>query len=202
MIEIYPTFEKILSREHKEEMLKQKSLVIWFTGLSGSGKTTLASAFEKRLFEKGFLTQILDGDNIRAGINNNLGFSETDRLENIRRVSEVSKLFLNAGIVTLCAFVSPNEPIRNQVRNIIGKENFFEVYISTPIEVCEKRDVKGLYAKARKGLISDFTGITSPFEPPLHPDLSIDTSSLSVDECVDTLQEHIIPRISFNNSIF
>jgi adenylylsulfate kinase len=201
MAEIFPIYERILSRDHKEMKLKQRSLAIWFTGLSGAGKTTLASALEQDLFEKGFFTQFLDGDNIRDGINNNLGFSDSDRIENIRRVSEVAKLFIHSGIITICSFISPTEHIRNLAKKIIGEENFFEVYLSTPIDVCEARDVKGLYVKARKGLIMDFTGITSPFEAPLKPDLSIDTSCLTIKEGVSILQEHILPKISHNNTL-
>jgi len=160
---IHPVFERIIPRTTKEERLNQKAKVIWFTGLSGSGKTTLASALEKKLFEMGYFTQILDGDNIRTGINNNLGFSEEDRLENIRRIAEVSKLILNCGVVTICAFISPTEEIRQMAMDIIGKEDFIEVYVSTPVEVCEQRDVKGLYAKARAGLIQDITGVNAPF---------------------------------------
>lgn len=196
MNNIHPVFDQIISRGYKEERLKQKGKVIWFTGLSGSGKTTLASALEKQLFNDGFLTQILDGDNIRSGINNNLGFSNDDRFENIRRIAEVSKLFLNCGVITICSFVSPTEHIRNNVKLIIGEDNFFEIYVSTPIEICEKRDTKGLYAKARAGLIKDFTGINSPFEPPVKPDLAIDTSQISIENAIAQLSSKLIPILS------
>jgi adenylylsulfate kinase len=193
MNHIYPVFDKIVLREQKERRLNQHSVVVWFTGLSGSGKTTLAIALEKELFEQGFLTQILDGDNIRTGINNNLKFSPEDRIENIRRIAEVSKLFLHCGIITLCAFVSPTQEIRQLVRTIVGKESFFEIYVNTPIEVCEQRDVKGLYAKARAGEIKDFTGVNAPYENPDDADFIIDTSSLTLDKCVELLISELLP---------
>jgi adenylylsulfate kinase len=183
---IFPT-DKILQRSDKEKLLKQKGIAIWFTGLSGSGKTTIAIALEKELHKKGFLTQILDGDNIRAGINNNLGFSDTDRLENVRRISEVTKLFINTGIITICCFVSPTKEIRSIARNIIGQEDFIEIFVNTSLDTCEKRDVKGLYAKARKGEIKDFTGIRAPFETPENPALELKTTELSIEECVQKI---------------
>lgn len=154
---IHPIFHRLLQRSDKETMLKQRSKVIWLTGLSGSGKSTIAEAVEKILHEKGYLTMLLDGDNIRTGINNNLTFSDADRIENIRRIAEVSKLFLNCGIITLNSFVSPTNEIRAMAKNIIGEADFVEVYVNAPLEVCEARDVKGLYAKARAGLIPDLT---------------------------------------------
>lgn len=163
---IHPIFDTILNRGDKEKLLKQKSIVVWMVGLSGSGKSTLARAIENELHLQGHLTQLLDGDNLRTGINNNLGFSENDRLENIRRAAEVSKLFMNAGLITICSFISPTEEIRTIARTIIGEENFFEVYINAPFEVCEQRDVKGLYKKARNGEIKNFTGLDAPFEAP------------------------------------
>jgi len=200
MNHIYPVFEQIIPREEKEIRLKQKAKVLWFTGLSGSGKTTLASALERNLFERGYLTQFLDGDNIRSGINNNLGFSNEDRLENIRRISEVSKLFLNCGIITICAFVSPTEKMRQIVKDIIGDNDFYEVFVSTPIEVCEQRDIKGLYAKARAGIIKDFTGVNAPFEIPGNANLTIDTSKHKPEECVSVLLDHILPIVAVNDS--
>ncbi|MDE6451934.1 MAG: adenylyl-sulfate kinase [Odoribacter sp.] len=192
---IYPIFDKMLQREDRETLLKQKGIMIWFTGLSGSGKSTLAIALERELYKRGLLCRILDGDNIRSGINNNLGFSETDRKENIRRIAEVSKLFVDCGIITLAAFISPTKAIRQLASDIIGKKDFLEVFVSTPIEECEKRDVKGLYAKARRGEIKDFTGISSPFEAPDHPFISIDTSRQSLEESVKILLEAIMPKI-------
>lgn len=194
---IYPIFDKMLTRADKEELLKQHSVMIWFTGLSGSGKSTIAIALERELQKRGLLCRILDGDNIRSGINNNLGFSEEDRVENIRRIAEIGKLFVDTGIITIAAFISPNNDLREMAANIIGKENFLEIFVSTPIEECERRDVKGLYAKARRGEIKNFTGISAPFEAPKNPALSIDTSKLSVEESVNKLLELILPRISF-----
>lgn len=192
---IYPIFDRMLSRQDKEELLKQHSVMIWFTGLSGSGKSTIAIALERELHKRGLLCRILDGDNIRSGINNNLGFTEADRIENIRRIAEVSKLFVDTGIITIAAFISPSNDIREMAANIIGKDDFLEVYVSTPIEECERRDVKGLYAKARRGEIKDFTGISTPFEAPAHPALTLDTSALSLEESVNKLLELILPRI-------
>ena len=192
---IYPIFDRMLSRQDKEELLKQHSVMIWFTGLSGSGKSTIAIALERELHKRGLLCRILDGDNIRSGINNNLGFTEADRIENIRRIAEVSKLFVDTGIITIAAFISPSNDIREMAANIIGKDDFLEVYVSTPIEECERRDVKGLYAKARRGEIKNFTGISAPFEAPAHPALTLDTSALSLEEYVNKLLELILPRI-------
>lgn len=192
---IYPIFDRMLTRADKEELLKQHSVMIWFTGLSGSGKSTIAIALERELQKRGLLCRILDGDNIRSGINNNLGFSTEDRVENIRRIAEIGKLFVDTGIITLAAFISPNNDIREMAANIIGKEDFMEIYVSTPIEECERRDVKGLYAKARKGEIKKFTGISAPFEAPEHPALSLDTSKLSVEESVNKLLDLILPRV-------
>ena len=192
---IYPIFDRMLSRQDKEELLKQHSVMIWFTGLSGSGKSTIAIALERELHKRGLLCRILDGDNIRSGINNNLGFTEADRIENIRRIAEVSKLFVDTGIITIAAFISPSNDIREMAANIIGKDDFLEVYVSTPNEECERRDVKGLYAKARRGEIKNFTGISAPFEAPAHPALTLDTSALSLEESVNKLLELILPRI-------
>ena len=194
---IYPIFDRMLTRADKEALLKQHSVMIWFTGLSGSGKSTIAIALERELQKRGLLCRILDGDNIRSGLNNNLGFSEEDRVENIRRIAEIGKLFVDTGIITIAAFISPNNDIREMAANIIGKENFLEIFVSTPIEECERRDVKGLYAKARRGEIKNFTGISAPFEAPANPALSIDTSKLSVEESVNKLLELILPKISF-----
>ena len=192
---IYPIFDRMLAREDKEELLKQRSVMIWFTGLSGSGKSTIAIALERELHKRGLLCRILDGDNIRSGINNNLGFTEADRIENIRRIAEVSKLFVDTGIITIAAFISPSNDIREMAANIIGKDDFLEVYVSTPIEECERRDVKGLYAKARRGEIKNFTGISAPYEAPAHPALTLDTSALSLEKSVNKLLELILPRI-------
>ena len=192
---IYPIFDRMMGREDKESLLRQRSVMVWFTGLSGSGKSTIAIALERELHQRGLLCRILDGDNIRSGINNNLGFSPEDRVENIRRIAEVSKLFIDTGVITIAAFISPNNELREMASSIIGKENFLEIYVNTPIEECERRDVKGLYAKARKGEIKDFTGVSAPFEAPEHPALSLDTSILSLEESVNKLLGLILPKV-------
>ena len=194
---IFPIFDKIAGRAEKEQFLNQKSKVIWMTGLSGSGKTTIAIALEKELLQRGFFTQVLDGDNIRVGINNNLGFSEEDRTENIRRIAEVSKLFLNCGIITINCFVSPTKAIRENAKKIIGALDFIEVFIDTPIEICEQRDVKGLYKKARAGEIKDFTGINAPFEAPTNAKVVIKTKNKTVTQSVDDLLLVVLPLITY-----
>ncbi len=194
---IFPVFDQLLQRKDKEELLQQKAKVVWMTGLSGSGKTTIAKVVERKLHDNGFVTQLLDGDNIRAGIGNNLTFAADDRKENIRRISEVSKLFLNCGIVCINSFVSPTNEIRQQILDIIGKENVLMVYINTPLEECEKRDVKGLYAKARKGEIPNFTGISAPFDVPNDPYLDVPTVGKSVEESADIILETLLPLITF-----
>jgi adenylylsulfate kinase len=192
---IYPVFHKIIQREDKEKRLNQKANVVWFAGLSGAGKTTLAKRLEEELFSRGFMVQILDGDNIRSGINSNLSFTDKDRHENIRRIAEVSKLFLNCGIIAINSFISPTREIRHMARDIIGKDDFIEVYINSPLTICEQRDVKGLYAKARRGEIKDFTGISSPFEVPAGADLEIRTDLLSIEASVEKLLEFILPKV-------
>lgn len=196
--EIYPVFNEILQRKDKERYLNQQSKVIWLTGLSGSGKTTIAKTLERELYKRGYLAQVLDGDNVRTGINNNLAFSDKDRIENIRRIAEVSKLFLHCGIITINSFISPTEKIRNMAMDIIGRENFFEVYINAPLEVCEERDTKGLYKKARAGQIKDFTGISAPFEVPPNPDLEIHTDQMTVEESMELCLAHVLPVITLN----
>ncbi len=193
---IHPIFHRILQRTDKEQLLNQTARVIWLTGLSGSGKSTIAEGLEKKLYKNDFLTQILDGDNIRTGINKNLGFSELDRLENIRRIAEVSKLFLNCGIITVNSFVSPTNDVRELAKEIIGEKDFVEIFINCPLEICEQRDVKGLYAKARKGEIKDFTGISSPFEAPIAPSLEIKSNELSIEESIESIFSFILPLIT------
>lgn len=193
---IYPVFGRMASREDKESLLGQRGLMVWFTGLSGSGKSTLAIALEQALQKRGLLCRILDGDNIRCGINKNLGFSPEDRVENIRRIAEVGKLFVETGVITLSAFISPLRELRAMAEEIIGKDDFMEVYVSTPLAECERRDVKGLYAKARRGEIRDFTGISAPFEPPEAPALSLNTEALSVESAVEILLEQVLPRVT------
>lgn len=197
MDNIHPDFERIISKEQKEKRLKQRATVFWFTGLSGSGKSTIAEHFEKKLFSEGYFTQVLDGDNIRSGINSDLGFSLEDRKENIRRISEIAKLYTNSGIISLVSFISPTVAARANAKKIIGAENFIEVYINTPLEICEARDVKGLYKKARAGEIPDFSGISSPYEAPVNPEIEITTTSQSIDACVDKLYNFAQPLITF-----
>ena len=193
---IHPVFDRIIGREDKELFLKQKARVIWMTGLSGSGKTTIAIGVEKELQKRGFLTQILDGDNIRTGINKNLGFSEEDRFENIRRIAEVSKLFVNCGIITINCFVSPTLAIREQAKEIIGDADFREIYVNASYQECEKRDVKGLYKKARNGEIKNFTGLDAPFEAPENAFLEIKTADMSIEESVNYLVKVILSDIT------
>ncbi len=181
---IHPTFENLISRAQKESFLNQKGVVLWFTGLSGSGKSTIAQALEKELFRRGFHVQTLDGDNVRTGLCSNLTFTLEDRSENIRRVAEVANLFMKSGIICLCTFVSPTRSIRKMAYDIVGENDFLEIFIDTPLEVCEKRDVKGLYKKARKGKIKNFTGIDSPFEAPQHPFTTIKTEQRKISDCV------------------
>ncbi len=186
------------SRSEKEKRLNQKARAIWMTGLSGSGKSTLGLGLEKELSKRGFLTQLLDGDLVRAGINNNLSFSVQDRRENIRRIAEISKLFIRCGIITIDCFISPTNEIRALAREIIGKDDFIEVYMNASIETCEFRDTKGLYAKARRGEIRDFTGIDSPFEPPDHPDLEFNSSELTIEKTIGKALHFILPKIQLS----
>lgn len=194
---VVPVFEKLISREEKEMLLHQRARVIWFTGLPCSGKTTLAVRLEKELYSRGYACQVLDGDNIRSGINNNLGFTAEDRFENIRRIAEVSKLFVNAGIITLNAFVSPTNDIRKLARNIIGEDDFIEIFLNSSLQECERRDVKGMYSKARQGIISDFTGINAPFEIPENPQLEIHTDTETIENSVKMILESVLPLIEF-----
>jgi adenylylsulfate kinase len=193
---IHPIFDRLLQREDREQRLRQRSKVLWLTGLSGSGKSTIAQHLERRLYNEGFFAQVLDGDNIRSGINNNLGFSHEDRQENIRRIAEIARLYLNSGIITLNSFISPTIAIREMAKTIIGPDDFLEIYINAPIELCEARDVKGLYKKARAGQIKGFTGIDAPYESPQNPFLEIKTDKLSLEESVDQLFNYIHPIIT------
>lgn len=192
---IHPIFDRLLTPADFERRLGQRGTVLWFTGLSGSGKSTVAIQVERRLFEEGFLPKVLDGDNIRTGINSNLRFSEEDRLENIRRIAEVSRLFIQSGIICINSFISPKRAMRDLARQIIGPEHFIEVYINAPIEVCEERDVKGLYQKARQGLIKDFTGIDDVYEAPEAPEIEIHTNLVGVNEGVEQILNYLRPRI-------
>lgn len=194
---IHPIFNTILGTPEKEQLLNQHSIVLWMVGLSGSGKSTLARAIENELFEKGFYTMLLDGDNLRTGVNSNLGFSPEERAENIRRAAEVAKLFAGNGCITICSFISPTHEIRDMAKKVVG-DKFVEVYINCPLEVCEERDVKGLYAKARAGEIPEFTGVSAPFEAPESPDIDVDTANLRLEEAKNYLLEEILKRIKKN----
>lgn len=176
---------------------KHNSFLIWFTGLSGSGKSTIANLVEIRLHKASINTYLLDGDNIRKGINKDLTFSSEDRAENIRRIAEISNLFVDAGVVVLGAFISPNRKDRENIKNIVGKNNFIEVYINTSLQECERRDVKGLYKKARKGEIKNFTGISAPYEVPINPDIEIKTEMFSVEEAVDSILKVIKRKLKY-----
>ena len=197
MNNLFP-FESKIKKDDRFRLLNQQPKVIWFTGLSGSGKSTLATHLEFQLYAQNFKTYLLDGDNIRTGLNNDLDFSDHSRKENIRRIGEVSKLFLDSGLVVLSAFISPFEEDRNQVRTIVGEENFLEVFVDCPLEICEQRDIKGLYKKARLGEVKNFTGITSPYERPQNPDITISTHLQSLNESLSLLIEYIVPRISYS----
>lgn len=191
---IYPTKTKV-TREQREALLKQRSVLIWFTGLSGSGKSTLSIHLEAVLYELGYKTYLLDGDNIRSGLNKDLSFTEEARVENIRRIGEVSKLFLDAGYIVLSAFISPFKADRDNVKAIVGAENHIEVFVDCPLDVCEQRDIKGLYKKARAGLVKNFTGIDSPYETPDHPDITIHTDQVTIEDSVAVLLEKVLPRV-------
>ena len=185
-----------IDRLSRSKKLEQSPMVIWFTGLSGSGKSTISDALENMLFEKGFLTYSLDGDNIRFGLCKGLGFSLEERTENIRRIAEVTNLMLDAGLIVLASFISPLKSQRELVRKIVGKENFLEIYVSTPVEECEKRDVKGLYKKAKNGEIKNFTGVSSVYESPENPDIIIDTTDLSIDRSTQFIYKKIKDKLN------
>lgn len=193
---IHPIFDRILKREDRENRLGQRGRALWLTGLSGSGKSTIAQHLERRLFDEGFFAQVLDGDNIRAGINSNLGFSEEDRAENIRRIAEVAKLYVHSGVIAINSFISPTRAMRESAGRIIGAEDFIEIYVNAPLEVCEERDVKGLYEKARRGEIQGFTGVHEPYEAPENPALEVRTDELDVEQAVEKIFNFIKPVIS------
>ena len=186
----------MITRKDKEDLLLQRSKVIWLTGLSCAGKTTLANHLDFALHQQKFITQVLEGDIVRSGINKNMDFTVNGRQENIRIISEISKLLISSGIITINSFVSPTEKIRQIAKEIIGKEDFIEILVYAPLEVCEQRDVKGLYKKTRRGEIKNFTGIDSPFEIPAKPDLTVDTSCNSIEDCTNKIMNFIIPKIN------
>lgn len=182
-----------VKRSDREKLLKQKGILLWLTGLSGSGKSTVATMLEQKLNDDGKLTYLLDGDNVRHGLNSDLGFSKEDRIENIRRIAELSKLFVDAGIITIATFISPFIEERVKVKNLL-ESDFVEIYVDCPLEICEKRDPKGIYKKARNGQIKDFTGIDSPYEKPINPDIVIHTEENSLEECVDKIMDYLEKR--------
>lgn len=187
MAHIYPNFSRFESREEKERQLYQQGFTLWFTGLSGSGKSVVAAALEHLMTDNGHFVTVLDGDNLRYGVNSDLGFSEADRMENIRRTAEICRLMNNCAIIVITTLVSPTEQMRALARSIIGSSSMKIVHISTPLAECERRDVKGLYARARRGEIAEFTGISAPFEPPQNPDIEIDTTNLSSRRCAEKI---------------
>lgn len=193
---IHPIFDRLLQRADREARLGQHSKAVWLTGLSGSGKSTIAQHLERRLYNEGFFAQVLDGDNIRHGINSNLGFSEEGRRENIRRIAEIAKLYAHSGVITINSFISPTRAIRQMAREIIGADDFIEIYINAPLEVCEARDVKGLYEKARAGLIKGFTGVDAPYEAPENPALEIHTGQLGLEQSVEQAFAYLLPLIT------
>jgi adenylylsulfate kinase len=192
---IFPFDSKITEEQRKKAMMQEPRL-IWLTGLSGSGKTTIALRLENYFFTKGFKVFILDGDNVRNGLCNDLGFSEADRKENLRRVAEVARLMLDAGLIVISAFISPSGADRMAIKNVVGEQRFIEVYVNCTVEVCEERDVKGLYAKARKGIIPNFTGVSAPYDPPLLPDVELRTAEETVEESVHKIIKLVEPVIS------
>lgn len=194
---IYPVFDRLLQRADRERRLRQHSKVLWLTGLSGSGKSTIAQELERRLFNEGYFPQALDGDNLRSGINQFLDFTDEGRRENIRRASEISKLYANSGIIVINSFISPTRAIRQMAREIIGEEDFIEIYVNAPLEACEARDVKGLYQRARAGQIKGFTGIDAPYEPPENPHLELRTDQMNLHDCVRVLFEFLEPIIKY-----
>jgi adenylylsulfate kinase len=194
-IVLYPIHGELLTRAEREKKLGQRAKVVWLSGLSGSGKSTLANALERRLFADGFTTTLLDGDNVREGLNRGLGFSDEDRVENIRRVAEVSKLFLQAGVISLNSFITPKESLRQLARTIIGAENLLEIYVECSFETCQKRDVKGLYRRAQAGQVANFTGKDSSFEPPVSPHLTLNTETTSLEDSLAELHRFVLQHI-------
>lgn len=197
--EIHPDFDGLLPRDRKEAQLKQRGHVFWFYGLSGSGKSTLAYALEKQLFAAGYFVQVLDGDNVRTGLNSNLGFSDEDRSENIRRISEVAKLFAQSGVITLVSFITPKIELRERAKAIIGEKDFTEIYVEASYETCAERDVKGLYAKAKSGELKQFTGKDSAFEAPVSDKvITVNTERSNVGDCSTALLQNILQLIQFS----
>ncbi len=199
---LWTDFNNFIRRNRRRFLVKQRPVVIWLTGLSGAGKTTIAEALDDMILKKGYFTKHFDGDEIRKGINSDLTYSDEDRHENIRRIAEISKLFLDSGLIVICSFISPTSEMRRMARSIIGDKRFIEVYINAPIEVCEQRDPKGLYKMARAGLLKQFTGIDSPYEPPEKPDVEIRTDLWDIPSSVKYLQRKVLPKIKFRQTWF
>ena len=195
---IFP-FDTKITNLQRNNMMMQEPRLIWLTGLSGSGKTTLALRLEHYLFHQGYKAFLLDGDNVRNGLNKDLGFTEKDRNENLRRIGEVAKLMLDAGLIVISAFISPYKTERKAVKEIVGEDRFIEVYVNCPLNVCEELDVKGLYAKARKGIIPDFTGISAPYETPLNPDVEVKTVEESIEKSLSKIIQFVEPKIKVFN---
>jgi adenylylsulfate kinase len=195
MSDIHPIYSKMLSRAEREKKLRQRAKIVWLYGLSGSGKSTLATALENRLFAEGFVTTHLDGDNVRDGLNRGLGFGDADREENIRRVAEVSKLFVQSGVICLNSFITPRESLRQLARGIVGETDLLEIYVECSFETCRKRDVKGIYKKAEKGLVPNFTGQESVFEPPARPHLVLNTETTSIEDSLESLYSFVLGHI-------
>ncbi|WP_269542865.1 adenylyl-sulfate kinase [Cerasicoccus fimbriatus] len=193
---IYQIFDRMLPRADRESALKQRSHVFWLFGLSGSGKSTLAVALERELFQRGLFAQVLDGDNIRSGLNKDLGFSDEDRLENIRRIGEVAKLFKDAGVITITSFICPKEELRQLAKEIVGDEDFSDIYVKASYERCQERDPKGLYKKVQAGQVKQFTGKDSGFEEPAAPALIIDTENETIEQSVQRLLDYVLARVS------
>ena len=196
MDNLFSSNHELISKAEKEKLLKQKGICLWLTGLSGSGKTSIAKTVSKKLHIEGFITKVLDGDNIRLGVNRNLTFSDEDRMENIRRTAEISKLFVDCGIVTICCLVSPKKNMRDIAKEIVGDENFHEVFIATSLEDCEIRDTKSLYQKARSGKVLNFTGVSSSYETPIKPSLIIPTKEINIEKSSEILYKFVFPLIS------
>ena len=198
---IHPISDQLVGRQERQLFLNQKAGVFWLTGLSGSGKSTIAIGVERRLFESGYYAQVIDGDNVRAGLCENLTFSLEDRAENIRRVAELAKLYVESGIIVLCSFISPTRKMRARASSIIGRNDFNEVFINTPLDLCEKRDVKGLYKKARSGEIKGFTGIDSPYEAPKESKIEILTAKQTAEESVEEVYRFVINETKLDNGL-
>lgn len=198
-LKISTPFNEYIQQNQEHDFPGQNPKIIWITGLSGAGKTTLATALEKKIRKKGYFTIVFDGDIIRNRINKDLGFSDADRMENIRRTAEIAKLFADHGLIVICSFITPLKSMRDIACGIIGKSRFIEVFVNCPVDICEQRDIKGLYKKAHKGLIKDFTGVTSPYEIPENPDIEIHTDLLNIEKSVDYLMKNILPRIRYRN---